>query len=87
MEFQWDLINNPYFLPGIAHSENYLFRSPEYLLEGISFKNSTSIKQELNKFSASKPQKYSYYSIEQLPKYRNEIIKHRKYFIDLKSIN
>ncbi|GFW45188.1 histone-lysine N-methyltransferase SETMAR [Trichonephila clavipes] len=58
LQLEWDTMPHPPYSPDLAPSNYYLFRSLQNFLDGKTFTSNEEVKNHLDKFFASKDQKF-----------------------------
>ncbi|KOX75124.1 Histone-lysine N-methyltransferase SETMAR [Melipona quadrifasciata] len=58
LELGWDVLSHPPYLPDLAPSDFYLFRSLQNFLNGKNFNSLAEIKNHVEKFFVEKPERF-----------------------------
>lgn len=82
-ETGWEILPHPAYSPDIAPSDYYLFKSLQYSIGNMNFKNETEIKEFLDTFFKSKPPTFWEKGIATLPARWKKVIENEgDYLLD-----
>ena len=74
LELGWEVLPHPAYSPDIAPSDFHLFRSLQHTLAGKRFKQESDVRNCIDEFMASKPEKFFTDGIRKLPERWQKVI-------------
>ena len=81
LELGWDVLPHPPYSPDLAPCDYHIFQSLQNSLNGKKFNSLVSIKNDLDKFFAEKPQKFWEDGIFKLPKRWKKVVEQNGTYI------